>query len=49
MNCGVCNKPMRKDIKIDEVRTCFRCRMVWIKGFIKMREFAIKHKEELKY
>ena len=49
MNCGVCNKPMRKNIMIDEVPTCNVCRKIWINGFNKRREYAINHNDELKY
>jgi hypothetical protein len=49
MNCGVCNKVMRKDINIDGIMTCNVCRKIWVDGFNKMREYAIKYKEELKY
>ena len=41
MNCGVCNKPMRKDIKIDDVRTCYVCRKIWLDNFKKMKK--MKH------
>lgn len=40
---------MRKDVKIDDVQTCHECRKIWIKAFNKMRNYAIKHKEDLKY
>ena len=49
MNCGVCNKIMRKKVTIDDVPTCSECRKIWVDGFNKMREYAIKHKDELKY
>jgi hypothetical protein len=49
MNCGVCYKPMRKDIKIDGVPTCYTCKMIWIKAYKKVYDYAIENKEELKY
>jgi hypothetical protein len=49
MNCGVCNKVMRKDVKIDDIRTCYVCRKIWIDNFNKMKRYAIKHKDDLKY
>jgi len=47
MNCGVCNKVMRKNVKIDDIPTCSECAKIWIKGFYKMREYAIKNKKDL--
>jgi hypothetical protein len=49
MQCGICNRTMKKDIKIDDIRTCYDCRMVFIKGFKKMHKYANKNKEELQY
>jgi hypothetical protein len=49
MNCGVCNRVMRKDVKIDDVQTCHVCRKIWIENFKKMRKYAIENKEKLKY
>jgi len=49
MECGICNKCMKKDIKIDEIRTCYECRMIFVNGFKKIHKYAIKHKEDLKY
>jgi hypothetical protein len=49
MNCEICEKVMKKDIKIEEVKTCYKCRMIWLKALIKCRKFALKHKEDLQY
>ena len=49
MQCGVCNKKVLKDIKIDDIQTCYTCRKIWIDAFHKMRKYAIKHKDDLQY
>jgi hypothetical protein len=40
MNCGVCNKRVLKDIKIDDVRTCYTCRMIFINGLKQSRKLS---------
>lgn len=37
MNCGVCNRRVIKDIKIDDVRTCHICRKIWVNGLKQSR------------
>ena len=49
MECGICNKCMKKDIKIDDIRTCYQCRMIFVKAYNKIHRYAVKHKEELAY
>ena len=43
MNCDICYKSMRKDVKIDEIRVCCLCRMVWIKAYKKVYNYAIQN------
>ena len=47
MNCGVCNKTMRKEVKIDDISTCHICRKIWVENYKKMHKYAMEHKEEL--
>ncbi len=41
MNCGICYKPMRKDVKIDDVLTCHTCRMIWVNAYKKIYNSAV--------
>lgn len=40
MNCGVCNRRVIKDIKIDDVRTCHICRKIWVNGLKQSRKLS---------
>ncbi len=42
MNCGVCNRVMRKDIKIDDVPTCHVCKKIWVDNFNKYHNMNVK-------
>lgn len=49
MNCGICYRVMKKDIKIDDISICYTCRMIWVKAYKKVYAYAINNKDDLKY
>lgn len=36
MNCGICDKKVKKLIKIDDIIVCHICRKIWIAAFNKL-------------
>ena len=42
MNCGICNKKVRKDVKIEDIQMCHKCKNVWLHNFNKIHNMKVK-------
>lgn len=42
MNCGICGRRVLKDVMIDDVMTCYKCRITWLKAWNKANNMKSK-------
>ena len=49
MYCGICCKVMTKDVRIDGILACTKCRRVWLSALKKVRKYILNNPDDFNY